>query len=122
MDVGDAGRRLEVAEAHDDRDGHAVNRGQLKLRPLAGSARGRLDDRVGRRDRAEQQMDAIFAVGQALRRPRGDADRLRLVRRERDPARRIDDHVRGFLVVGGRLGHIARPPSGVIRRNSTETR
>ena len=43
-------------------------------------------------------MDAIFAVGEALRRTRGDANGLRLMRSERHPPRRIDDHVRsGFL-------------------------
>ena len=51
-------------------------------------------------------MHAIFAVGQALRRAGGDADRLRLVRRQRDPARRIDDHVGRGLVLGGRLGDV----------------
>ena len=106
MDVGDPGRRLEIAEPDDDRDGHAVDRGQLEAAGPWPARRGGLDDRVGRRDRAEQHVHAIFAVGQALRRPRGDADRLRLVRRQSDPARRVDDHVGRGLVRGGRLGDV----------------
>ena len=61
-DVGDPGLGLEVAEADDDRDGHAVDRGQLELDALHGLV-GLGATGLGRRDRAEQQVDAIFAVG-----------------------------------------------------------
>ena len=48
-------------------------------------------------------MDAIFAVGEALRGARVDADRLRLVGRQRDLARGVEDHRLGgaFARVGG---------------------
>src|SRR5947208_15707421 len=89
MDVGDASGRPEIAQAHDDGNGHAIDRGQLKAQALLRLARGRLYDRIGRRDRAEQQVDAIFAVWQPLRRARRESDRLRPVWHKREPARGI---------------------------------
>ena len=41
-----------------------------------------------------------------MRRPRGDADRLRLVRSQNDAARGVDDHVGRGFVLGGGLGNV----------------
>ena len=70
--------------------------------------RGRGNNRSSGRNSAEQKMNTIFSVGQALRRPGGDPDRLRLVRRERHPARRVNDHVRGRFLLRRRLGDVGQ--------------
>ena len=95
---------LQRAEADDDRDGDAVDRDQLEADALD-LAIGLLGDGHRRRNGAEQHVDPILAVGQPLRRAGVDPDRLRLVGRQRDPARRVDDHVAGRFLRGGGLLH-----------------
>ncbi len=53
-------------------------------------------------------MDAIFAVGQPFRCAGGNADCLRLVRRQGDPPRRVEDHRLGQLVSLSRVFHVGQ--------------
>src|SRR5688500_8947530 len=72
LDVGDAGLGLKISEAGYDRNGDAVDRGQLERDALL--VLGGCLDRRGRRNSAEEEVDAIFAVWEILRGPGGDAD------------------------------------------------
>ncbi len=104
--VGDGGGGRQIALADDDRDRHAIDRRQADRDALR-RGRGRaVRDRHRITDGAEQEVSAIFAIGQTLGRAHADADRLRLVGRQRHPARAVHQHVEHCPFRRCRVGRI----------------
>ncbi len=109
--IGDRHLRLEPALAHDDRDGHPVDRDERHGDALD---LARVGSGGGLGNPAKGHVDAVFAVGQLGAGARGDPHRLRLARRQRDAARGIANHLeRGALLVAGLfLGHVDQAAVG----------